>query len=65
MPDGFRRALATSGKSPAPLTLGSEGRYPLEYVPFDHVNIDARHVIVGITPGPTQRDDVVISCNWL
>jgi hypothetical protein len=57
IPEEFRRALATSGKSAVPLTLGSEGRYSLEYMPFDHVNTDAKLVIVGITPGPTQRDD--------
>lgn len=57
IPDEFRRALAKSGKNAVPLALGSEGRYSLEYVPFDHVNTDARLVIVGITPGPTQRDD--------
>ena len=57
IPDEFKRTLVTRGKSAVPLTLGSEGRYSLEYVPFDHVNSDARLVIIGITPGPTQRDD--------
>jgi len=55
--DEFKQALAKSGKDAAPLILGSEGRYSLEYVPFEHVNIEAKLVIVGITPGPTQRDD--------
>ncbi|KPF96243.1 hypothetical protein IP86_17595 [Rhodopseudomonas sp. AAP120] len=53
----FKRALAGSGKRAAPLLLGAEGRYSIEYVPFDHVNAEAELVIVGITPGPTQRDE--------
>jgi hypothetical protein len=53
----FKQALARSGKNAAPLILGSEGRYSLEYVPFEHVNAEARLVIVGITPGPNQRND--------
>lgn len=48
---------ARSGKNAAPLILGSDGRYFLEYVPFEHVNAEARLVIVGITPGPNQRND--------
>jgi hypothetical protein len=55
--DEFRDALAKSGKSAAPLILDSDGRYSLEYVPFEHVNVEAKLVIVGITPGPNQRDD--------
>ena len=57
IPDEFRRALAASGNMAVPLALVSEGLYSLEYVPFDHVKTDAKLVIVGITPGPTQRDD--------
>jgi hypothetical protein len=53
----FRNAIAKSGRDAAPLLVGSEGRYSLEYVPFEHVNLEARLVIVGITPGPNQRDD--------
>ena len=36
--------------------LGADARYLLAYVPFEHVNCKAKIVIVGITPGPTQRD---------
>lgn len=36
------------------LLLGSEDGYSLHYVPFEHVNTNARLVLVGITPGPTQ-----------
>jgi hypothetical protein len=53
----FRDALTTYRRDGAPLTVDSDGRYSLEYVPFEHVNVDARLVIVGITPGPTQRND--------
>jgi hypothetical protein len=53
----FKQAIGTSGKHAAPLILGSEGRYSLEYVPFEHVNAEARLVIVGITPGPNQRNE--------
>jgi hypothetical protein len=53
----FRPALANYRKGAAPLTIDSNGRYSLEYVPFEHVNTEARLVIVGITPGPIQRDD--------
>ncbi len=53
----FRDALAKFRRGAAPLIVASDGRYSLEYVPFEHVNVEARLVIVGITPGPTQRDD--------
>lgn len=53
----FRKALVNYRKGAAPLTVDSDGRYSLEYVPFEHVNADARIVIVGITPGATQRDE--------
>jgi hypothetical protein len=53
----FRDALVYYRKGAAPLTVDADGRYSLEYVPFEHINVEARLVIVGITPGPTQRDD--------
>jgi hypothetical protein len=34
--------------------LEQEGQYTVRYTPFDHVNLGARLVIVGITPGPNQ-----------
>jgi hypothetical protein len=52
----FRHALINFEKGAAPLTVDSDGRYSLEYVPFEHVTAEAKLVIVGITPGPTQRD---------
>lgn len=53
----FRDALVNYRKGAAPLIVDADGRYSLEYVPFEHVNTDARLVIVGITPGATQRDE--------
>jgi hypothetical protein len=53
----FRDALVNYRKGAAPLTVDADGRYSIEYVPFEHVNADARLVIVGITPGATQRDE--------
>lgn len=53
----FRDALVNYRKGAAALTVDSDGRYSLEYVPFEHVNAGARIVIVGITPGATQRDE--------
>jgi hypothetical protein len=53
----FKDALVKYRKGAAPLTIASDGRYSLEYVPFEHVNAEARLVIVGITPGPIQRND--------
>lgn len=52
-----RDALIKYRKGTAPLTIDSDRRHSLQYVPFEHVNVGARLVIVGITPGPTQRDD--------
>ena len=34
--------------------LGTESPYRLQYIPFEHVNHEARLVIVGITPGMNQ-----------
>ena len=34
--------------------IGSENGYSVHYIPFEYVNTDARLVLVGITPGPTQ-----------
>jgi hypothetical protein len=36
--------------------LGRAGKYSLRYTPFEHVNHEAKLVIVGITPGTTQLD---------
>lgn len=39
---------------PPDLRMASDHRHEVYYAPFDHVNRDARLVIVGITPGRVQ-----------
>jgi len=38
------------------LELGRDGKKSLRYIPFEHINREAKIVIVGITPGPNQLD---------
>jgi hypothetical protein len=45
---------ATGGPLPAELLIESSGALSVYYAPFDHVNHDAKVVLVGITPGMTQ-----------
>lgn len=55
----YATALERMGKSGAKapeFCLGTEGPYELRYIPFEHINREARLVIVGITPGPNQVD---------
>lgn len=47
-------ALASSRPLPASLRLCGQGPLETFYAPFDHVNENARIVIVGITPGRQQ-----------
>jgi hypothetical protein len=44
------------GTSLPDFVLRQDRRDTLRYVPFEHVNREARLVIVGITPGPTQLE---------
>jgi hypothetical protein len=37
-------------------------RLDIAYAPFDHVNLDAQIVIVGITPGRQQMTNALIEC---
>ena len=57
--DNFEPILRTSGSSavrhPATI-LTEEPPYEVFYIPFEHVNRDARLVIVGITPGMNQLE---------
>ncbi|MEN3274937.1 MAG: hypothetical protein V7631_727 [Massilia sp.] len=39
---------------PGRFLLASEGRYTMHYIPFEHVNPQARIVVVGIAPGFVQ-----------
>jgi hypothetical protein len=57
--DRFRdllRAQGTRAAEGSATCLASDGRYELVYMPFHHVNRAAKLAVVGITPGPTQRD---------
>jgi hypothetical protein len=51
----FKSALRSVGSEDRFL-LGEEKGFTIYYVPFEHINVKARLVLVGITPGPTQRD---------
>ena len=46
--------LGTAGANSPELVIENTGRDILRYIPFEHVNADAKLVIVGITPGPNQ-----------
>ena len=46
--------LGSRGQNAPEFSLGKDGPYELRYTPFEHLNRDARLVIVGITPGPNQ-----------
>lgn len=44
---------------PASLRMAGDGRFDVFYAPFDHVNPDARVVLVGITPGRVQALEAI------
>lgn len=48
--------FGASGVGRPEFSLGREGKYSLRYIPFEHVNKEAKLVIVGITPGPNQLE---------
>lgn len=48
------KRLGSQGQNAPEFSLGKDGRYELKYIPFEHINRDARLVLVGITPGPNQ-----------
>ena len=61
MDDSLFRKFAPVLTDPMPprvrdprLLMGEDGRLKVYYAPFEHVNPDARIVLVGIAPGPTQ-----------
>ncbi|MGR6035520.1 MAG: hypothetical protein ACU4EQ_04765 [Candidatus Nitrosoglobus sp.] len=41
------------------LLLEQEGRFSIYYAPFDYVNLQARIVLIGITPGLLQAQNAV------
>ena len=49
----FRQALC-SDRGESDYIIAQENDYSVYYVPFERVNSDARLVLVGIRPGPTQ-----------
>lgn len=51
--DALKR-LGADGVGAQEFVLGSDRGYELQYIPFEHVNRQAKLVIVGITPGNTQ-----------
>lgn len=50
------KCMGVDGVGAPGFSLGHEGKFDLAYIPFEHVNPDARLVIVGITPGNTQLE---------
>ena len=56
--DGIARLdlarIATPAQIPPSFLLAREGRYSVHYIPFEHVNVRARLVVVGIAPGFVQ-----------
>jgi hypothetical protein len=50
----FKSALRSTGPEDRFLLAPSENGFDVYYVPFEHVNLAAKLVLVGITPGPTQ-----------
>lgn len=50
------KRLGQGGVGTPQFSLGKEGKYSLQYIPFEHVNHEAKLVIVGITPGNNQLD---------
>jgi hypothetical protein len=53
---GDLKRLGKAGVKAPEFSLRQDSQYELQYIPFEHVNRDARLVIVGITPGNTQLD---------
>ena len=55
----YRDLISAKGKAAVrtiSARLAANGKDVLEYIPFEHAERDARLVLVGITPGPTQLD---------
>jgi hypothetical protein len=52
LPDPLERETLCSER----FLLHQDGRLRICYVPFDHVNVDARATIVGVTPGWLQME---------
>lgn len=65
----FVRQLETTGSDagegplPESLRMATDGRYSVFYAPFDHVNPDARVVLVGLTPGAHQAKAAIAAAS--
>lgn len=53
---GDLKRLGAEGVGDPVFSLGHKEKYDLTYIPFEHVNRNAKLVIVGITPGKTQLE---------
>lgn len=49
-------SLPLGCKTSERLRVGETARHRLYYVPFEHANLEAKLVVVGITPGPNQLE---------
>jgi hypothetical protein len=55
--DDYRDIILRSGSAAIAsddVVIGTDGKFSLRYIPFEHVAREAKLVIVGITPGNTQ-----------
>jgi hypothetical protein len=56
----FKHAIMANNDQPCQdLLVEQDGRIGIYYAPFEYSNPDARVVIVGITPGPTQMANAI------
>lgn len=44
------------------LNIARDGQLEVQYAPFEHINLQARVVLVGITPGRTQMVNALREC---
>jgi hypothetical protein len=62
-------ALRLEIERPQQLSMASDShgrkRIDIAYAPFDHINLEARVVIVGITPGRHQMTNALVECRRL
>jgi hypothetical protein len=55
-------SVAAPAAIPGRFLLAREGRISMHYIPFEHVNPEARIVIVGIAPGFVQWKTAMAEC---
>lgn len=54
-------AIRTPGDIPDAFLLARAGRVTAHYIPFDYVNLEARVVVVGISPGFVQWKNAMLA----